>query len=243
MRRILILIAFCTWNISACAESESAIQEGVHYTTIEGERQAPGQVEVIEFFMFSCPHCAAFAPFMDRWQKKQPSYVKVTYIPVVFHESQMILGKAYYASELLGIADKVRPLIFEAIHVKNNPMDTPEKIVDVVAAGTGVDKNKFLETMNSFAVDNSVRKGLQRTQNYKIDGVPTVIVAGKYKTNVGMAGGHEQVLNVMDYLVNLSKPGKAKAATTKAPAAPATTPAPAPAAQTAPAAGAAAPAK
>ncbi|HEX5056714.1 MAG TPA: thiol:disulfide interchange protein DsbA/DsbL [Gammaproteobacteria bacterium] len=240
MRRIMILIAFCTWSISACAQSEPAIQEGVHYTKIEGERQAPGQVEVIEFFMFSCPHCAAFAPFMDGWQKKQPSYVKVTYIPVVFHESQMILGKAYYASELLGIADKVRPLIFEAIHVKNNPMDTAEKIADVVSAGSGIDKKKFLETMNSFAVDSSIRKGLQRTQNYKIDGVPTVIVAGKYKTNVGMAGGHDQILDVMDYLVNLSKPGKAKATAAKAPV---PAPAPAPAAQPAPAAGAAASAK
>jgi thiol:disulfide interchange protein DsbA len=231
MRRILILIAFCTWTVSACAQSEPAIQEGVHYAKIEGEPQAPGEVEVIEFFMFSCPHCAAFAPFMDSWQKKQPSYVKVTYIPVVFHEAQMIRQKAYYASLLLGIADKVRPLIFEAIHVKNNPMDTADKIADVVVAGTGVDRKTFLETMDSFAVDNSVRKGLQRTQTYKVDGVPTVIVAGKYKTNVGMAGGHEQALNVMDYLVNLSKPGKAKATPAKAPT---PTPAPAPAAQTAP---------
>src|SRR5687768_6165072 len=115
MRRILLmLIAFCAWTISACAQ-ESGFQEGVHYNRADFETPVAGQVEVIEFFSYGCPHCAAFAPYIHRWQKKQPPNVKVTYIPVVFHESHMNYAKAHYASQLLGVEDKVQPLIFEAI--------------------------------------------------------------------------------------------------------------------------------
>jgi protein dithiol oxidoreductase (disulfide-forming) len=215
MRRILLLIAFFAWTVSACAQ-ESGIQEGVHYTKIDVEPAAPGQVEVIEFFSYTCPHCASFAPYIHRWEKKQSSHVKVTYIPVVFHESLMNYAKAHYAAELLEVLDKVQPLIFESIHVKNQPLDTPDKIADL-AAGLGVDKKKFLETMDSFAVDSSLRRGLQRTQKYRISGVPTVTVNGRYLTSVGMAGGNEQALNVLDYLIGLetkakSKPAKAQEA-------------------------------
>jgi protein dithiol oxidoreductase (disulfide-forming) len=121
MRRILLLIAFFAWTVSACAQ-ESGIQEGVHYTKIDVEPAAPGQVEVIEFFSYTCPHCASFAPYIHRWEKKQSSDVKVTYIPVVFHESLMNYAKAHYAAELLEVLDKVQPLIFESIHVKNQPL-------------------------------------------------------------------------------------------------------------------------
>lgn len=215
MRRILMLITFLVWTVSACAQ-EPGIQEGVHYTKIDVEPSPPGQVEVIEFFSYTCPHCAAFAPYIHRWESKQPSNVMVTYIPVVFHESLMNYAKAHYAAELLGVLDKVQPLIFESIHVKNQPLDTPDKIADL-AAGAGVDKKKFLETMDSFAVDSSLRRGLQRTQKYRIASVPAIAINGKYLTNVGMGGGNEQVLGVMDYLVGLetkvkSRPAKAEPA-------------------------------
>jgi thiol:disulfide interchange protein DsbA len=222
MRRILMLIVFSAWTISACNAQESGFQEGVNYSRVDFETPVDGQVEVIEFFSYTCPHCAAFAPYIHRWQKKQPSNVKVTYVPVMFHESLLNYAKAHYAAQLLGIAEKVQPLMFEVIHVKNQPLETPEKIADL-AASVGVDKTRFLETMNSFAVDNSLRQGMQRTQRYRVSSVPMVAVNGKYITNVGMAGGNEQTLEVMDHLVRLETKAKAKPkpANATAPAVPA----------------------
>lgn len=221
MRPILFLIALSAWTLSACAQ-DSGFQEGQHYSRVDAEPSVAGQVEVIEFFSYSCPHCAAFAPYIHRWEKKQPAHVKVTYVPAVFHESLLNFAKAHYAAELLGIGGKVQTLIFEAIHVKNESLDTPEKIADLIVKGTGVDKKKFLETMDSFAVDNSLRRGMQRMQKYRISGVPTVAVNGKYLTSVSMAGGNEQALSVMDYLVKLenkAKPAKAPEKAASAPAA------------------------
>lgn len=214
MRRLLVLIALYAWTISACAQ-ESGFQEGVHYKKAMIEPSAPGQVEVIEFFSYTCPHCASFAPYIHKWQKKQPAHVKVTYIPVVFHESLLNYAKAHYALELLGVADKGQPLIFESIHVKNQPLDTPEKIAEMMTS-IGVDKQKLLETMGSFAVDNSLRLGVQRAQKYRISSVPSLAINGKYVTDGSMAGNFDGMLNVVDHLIQLetktnSKPGKAKA--------------------------------
>jgi thiol:disulfide interchange protein DsbA len=215
MRRILMLIALCAWTISACAqESGPVFEEGVHYSKVTVEPAPPGKVEVIEFFSYTCPHCASFAPHIQSWEKKQKANVKVTYIPVVFHETLLNYAKAHYALEILGAADKGKALIFEAIHVKNDPLDTPEKIADLMAP-IGVDKKKLLETMDSFAVDNSVRLGLQRTQKYRISGVPSIAINGKYLTSVGMGGGDEGVLKVMDYLVQLETKNRAKPAAQK----------------------------
>lgn len=224
MRRILMFITFCVWTVSACAQ-EPGFQEGVHYRKVTAEPSVPGKVEVIEFFSYTCPHCASFAPYIHGWEKKQAANVKVTYIPVVFHESLLNYAKAHYALELLGVAEKGRGLIFETIHVKNQAPDTPEKIADLMAT-IGVDKQKLLETMNSFAVDNSLRQGLQRTQKYRVSGVPTVAVNGKYITDGGSAGSYDNLLKVLDHLVQLEnktaapKPAKKKAEA-DAPAAPA----------------------
>jgi thiol:disulfide interchange protein DsbA len=195
--------------MSACAQ-ESGFQEGEHYARVTAEQPAPGKVEVIEFFSYTCPHCAAFAPYIHRWEKQQPTQVQVTYIPVVFHETLLNFAKAHYAAELLGVGGKAQDLVFEAFHVKNEALDTPEKIAELIASGTGIDKQKLLETMGSFAVDNSIRKGLQRAQKYRISSVPAIAVNGKYLTGVGMAGGNEQALKLLDHLVRLETAGRAK---------------------------------
>ena len=39
------------------------------------------------------------------------------------------------------------------------------------------------------------------TKRYGIDGVPSMIVNGKYRTSGSLAGGHKGMLQVVDYLI------------------------------------------
>ena len=40
-----------------------------------------GAIEVLEFFAYGCPHCAALEPKLDAWAKKLPADVKIKRVP------------------------------------------------------------------------------------------------------------------------------------------------------------------
>ena len=45
-------------------------------------------------------------------------------------------------------------------------------------------------------------------QKYGVQGVPTLIVNGKYRFDIGSAGGEEQALNVADQLIAKERAAK-----------------------------------
>jgi thiol:disulfide interchange protein DsbA len=218
MRLALILIALCLSTAPAWAAAE--FKEGVHYQRIAVDpipgSAAPGQVEVIEFFSYACSHCAQFEPYVTRWQQHKPKNAKLTFVPVTFQRDDwIVLAKTYYVLELLGSVGKAHASVFDAIHNRKKPVQTAEQVADIVAEA-GVDRKKFLDSMNSFAVDSRLRHAGQLAQAYRLSGVPTMAVAGKYITAGGMVGSYDELLRVIDYLVALeSKPAASK---TKAPA-------------------------
>ncbi len=50
-------------------------------------------------------------------------------------------------------------------------------------------------------MDTKVKQAFVMGQRYKITGVPSVVVNGKYLTSSSIAGSHANVLMVMDDLV------------------------------------------
>jgi thiol:disulfide interchange protein DsbA len=65
----------------------------------------------------------------------------------------------------------------------------------------GVSADDFKKTFNSFAVAVKMNNARQMTRRYKITGVPTIIVNGKYSTGASLAGSNQAVFEVVDYLV------------------------------------------
>ena len=43
-----------------------------------------GQIEVVEFFAYSCIHCYRFEPLLEAWVKKLPTDVKLRRLPAAF---------------------------------------------------------------------------------------------------------------------------------------------------------------
>ena len=56
--------------------------------------------------------------------------------------------------------------------------------------------------------------------SYKVDGVPMLIVNGKYVTSTGHAGGPERVIPVMEHLIALARKDMGTSAASAAPASP-----------------------
>jgi len=70
-----------------------------------------------------------------------------------------------------------------------------------------VDGAKALDAMKSFSVATKVSQARQAAQAYRIDGVPTMAVQGRFITSVGQAGTHERTVQVVDALIQRARKG------------------------------------
>ncbi|KAB0637578.1 thiol:disulfide interchange protein [Burkholderia stagnalis] len=159
-----------------------------------------GKVEVIEFFWYGCPHCYEFEPTVEAWVKKQGDKIEFKRIPVAFRDDFVPHSKLFYTVSALGISEKVTPAIFNAIHKQKNYLLTPQAQADFLAT-QGVDKKKFMDAYNSFSVQGQVKQSAELLKSYNIDGVPTIVVQGKYKTGPAYTNSLEGTAQVLDYLV------------------------------------------
>jgi thiol:disulfide interchange protein DsbA len=74
--------------------------EGQDYQTLRTP-QAPSsadKIEILEFFSFRCPHCAAFHPLLSQWEQELPANAVLVRVPVSFGRRDWgLLSRAYYA--------------------------------------------------------------------------------------------------------------------------------------------------
>lgn len=164
----------------------------------------PEKVEVLEFFWFGCPHCFAFEPAINNYHENKPDHVAFVREAPALNPQWEQHSRIFYAARSLDIVDQIVEPVFDEIHRNKNRLRKPKNIAKFIESlDVGVDQEKFQKTMKSFAVDAGLRRSLQLAQQSGITGVPSIIVNGKYRTSVSMAGGHQQVIQVIERLVEL----------------------------------------
>ncbi|SEM64639.1 thiol:disulfide interchange protein DsbA [Pseudomonas sp. ok272] len=160
----------------------------------------PGKIEVVELFWYGCPHCYSFEPVINPWVEKLPSDVNFVRIPAMFGGPWDAHGQMFLTLEAMGVEHKVHAAVFDAIQNKREKLVDKNDMANFLAT-QGVDKDKFLATFDSFAIKGKVVQAKELAKKYEISGVPTLIVNGKYRFDIGSAGGPEQALNLADQLV------------------------------------------
>lgn len=183
-------------------------QDGVDFLTLDkaATLEVPaGKIEVVEFFWYSCPHCNHFEPQLEAWLKKLPKDVFFRRAPVSFRPDFEPQQKLYYALEALGKVDEMQMKVFDAIHVQRQQLTTADQIIAWAGTQATLNKAKFVEAYNSFPVATKVRKATQLQDQYKVQGVPALGVAGKYYTDGTQAGTMDRALVVTDFLIASSR--------------------------------------
>ena len=198
-----IFLLILSANQLVLAQTPIKVEEGFDYRVLPITQpiDAKGKVEVIEFFWYGCPHCYEFEPELKGWIKRQNKDVVFKKVPIAFREELMPHSQLFYALETLGKGDALNDKVMFAMHRENKRLLNENEIADWVAA-QGVDRNAFLAAYRSFAVLSKARAANQLGNAYRIDGVPTVAVQGKYITSPSIAGSRAKAVNIMDFLVN-----------------------------------------
>ncbi len=194
MMRIFLLLALAM-NMALASAVEP--KRGSDFDLIEPPPPVGSgdEVEVIEFFMYTCPHCEHLDPAVQEWRKKLPDNVKFHHMPAMFGGVANLHAKAFFALEVIGEADRVHSAFFDAIHKQKKRLRT-QKEIEAFLAGQGVDVKKFREAFDSFTVQTKANRAAALMRRYGIRAVPTLVVDGRYRIK-----NTPQVLEVTDALI------------------------------------------
>ena len=195
---VLVIMLVSTTTLAA----EGKWEEGRHYQKLPTAlvTQSGDKVEVAEVFWYGCPHCYSLKPLLESWAADLPEDANLVYVPAALNQSWAEHAKAYYVAESLGVLDKTHDAMFDKLHNDPGSLSDQESLADFFAEH-GVDRKKFNQTYDSFGVKAKMDRGQSFVRGARITGVPALIVNGKYTITAGMAGGHENMLKVADYLV------------------------------------------
>ncbi len=197
---VLLLTISLMMSVTARADE---LEQGRDYARVVPPQPAggDGKVEVLELFWYGCSHCFQFEPYIKDWLKRKPDYVEYVRLPAIFGSPAWRLhATAYYTAQVLGVGEKIHEPFFDAIHKHKRRLKTEGQLMTFFAEH-GVSNEDFTKTFKSFAVQAKVRRAADLTRRYGIEGVPTMIINGKYRVDGPMAKDYVNLLKIVDQLV------------------------------------------
>ena len=198
-----LLLAFI-FSISSVLIAED-YQPGKHYQVLSEPiaTRDSKKIEVIEFFWFGCGHCYSLENQLNSWEKKLPANIDFWRSPITWNEMAKTHAKLFYAAEFFKKPDIIAST-FVSIHA-NQRMMTSERELEPFFASYGIAQDQYQSLFNSFAMQNKIRRADSFGLKYEIRGVPAFIVNGKYKVSASRQVGTSELLDVVDYLINLER--------------------------------------
>ena len=204
-----LLLAFALFASAAHAAPGVTLpgyKEGVNFTPVlpaQPTSTSPGQIEVVDFFWYGCPHCNAFEPYLESWERSKPANVILLRVPAILQPDWEPAARAYYTAEALGILTKSHAATFDEIHKKGDNLQTEADFERFYVKAFGVDPKKFESTWSSPVLDAKIAQAEVLAVRYDIAlyGVPSVAVNGRWITGGDFSVPYSQIMLVVNQLV------------------------------------------
>jgi thiol:disulfide interchange protein DsbA len=194
---------FALTFLALSTSPQASIIAGHDYVVLNTpqRQEINGKIEVVEFFSWGCPHCYEFYPMLSRWVGTLPKDASFKRVPVgLGHPEWEALAKAYYALQSTGDVNRLDSQIFEEIH-RNHVWLYDEQSITAWVGKHGVNIAKFTEAFRSFNVNMTAGQAEQKAEDFRIPGVPTLAIAGKYT----VGGDQAKILTTSDQLIVMAR--------------------------------------
>ncbi|MCZ8406348.1 thiol:disulfide interchange protein DsbA/DsbL [Achromobacter sp. SIMBA_011] len=160
----------------------------------------PGKIEVLEFFAYTCGHCAKIDPLIAQWSRHIPPGVVLKRVPIAYNANMRPMQQFYYALAALNRTD-LHARFFDAIHNEHQRL-FDRTAIEAWAVSQGLEKAKFDAAFDSFGVQVEMRRASQLAESYHIKGTPSFAVGGQYLTSPAMAGNsYAGAIQQVDHLI------------------------------------------
>ena len=176
--------------------------EGTHYQIV-GDVNAPKPEKplVVEFFSYGCPHCEHLEPHLMAWYEKNKNNIEFERVPAQWNSYFALLGQLYLTLEKLGVAEDVSGKVFEYIHKQRKSLRTEAEVLAYAKTKLGLNPEKFKAAWESEAVAEGLQQAGDALREYRVSGVPALVVNGRYYVSVKLAGSEEGMFDVVDFLL------------------------------------------
>ncbi len=155
-------------------------------------------------------------PVVQTWKTTLPDDVRYRKIPAAFRAQDndvwAIHARIFYTAQALGIEEQASAAVFEAIHQKRQRLTTEAEIAALFGQ-LGVQQGDFERAWRAFGVRTQVNQSVELSRRYRLEGVPTLIVNGRYVTGPGFVPNNGQLLGIINELLERERQAKAAQAT------------------------------
>ena len=175
---------------------------GVHYELLDNPTKVrdPSKIEVTEVFWFGCNHCYALEPYIARWKRDIPLDVTFIKSPATWNDMLKTHATIYYTAKALGIEQQFVPAAFNTIQ-NEGKMLTGNTELEYYFRGFDVQKDRYKAVSTSFGVRNAVDQADKKMKEWKVTGVPSLVVNGKYKVAASRSVRTDELFDVVDFLI------------------------------------------
>lgn len=208
MRYLLIMLAALVLNGCTAVNTEketaepvpaAATQyiEGRDYTVLEQAFPA-GVAPVMEFFYYGCKACYYMSDEIAEWS--EASGIAVSLVPAHTDTNLVDSARLFHTFHAIGRGD-LYVYGYVLFQQENADLQGEERI-NALLAEHNVDQELFWQAWSSEQVDQRLAGSYQLTQMAGIETTPSFIVAGKYRVELGVIDGTENLFALLSYLVN-----------------------------------------
>jgi len=160
----------------------------------------PRRIEVVEAFSYGCPYCYQLEPYVQVWRQGLADDVDFRSFHAVWNDSMRLYAQAHLTARQLGVLDRIHAPLFNALQAEQQPLRSPGELANFFET-FGVERADFIAAFRSPEVQEGLREAEKRVADYNLSGVPQFIVNGKYRVDPLHAGGRQEMLDVVDYLI------------------------------------------
>jgi len=206
VKNILTPVTMLALLSAPAIAQDEAFVEGAQYEVLSNTQaiSTGDKIEVLELFWYRCPHCNTLEVPLQEWLKNgKPDNAEYVAFPAVLSARWEPEARSFYTLEALDLMDELHGKLFYAIHSEHRKLGSAELFAEWVEE-QGYSAQDVLDTYESFAVNTKLNYAKTLTKNYEIQGVPAVVVDGKYRTSVSQAGDFDTLFEVINFLIEKS---------------------------------------
>ncbi|WP_282011758.1 DsbA family protein [Nitrospina watsonii] len=145
------------------------------------------QIELIEFFNYSCGHCYNFLKASKRLHEKFKGKLLHKKQPIYWGQQTPYPAMAYYISDEQGVEEKFTQTLFDTNFQLEVNIFQP-RVISMLSKDFGI-QDAMTEGMQSPRIRNKVQESLQRAKQYDVQETPTLIINDTLKVTPSLTGG------------------------------------------------------
>ena len=200
------LFSLTIWAVQAqSGEDTIQFEEDTHYVIVADAKTA--EPTVTEYFSLFCGHCLQFEGILEDFKKALPegtafSKSHVTYLP---KDNELVgegMVRAFVAMEKMDKLEALSKAFFIHIHFEEKKIESIDDIRKVFLAN-GVTAAEFDKVFNDPEVIKEADAMSKIWLTKRVVSVPTMVVNGKYRVNMGSVKTLSELNSLVKYLLEL----------------------------------------